>query len=200
MSFHSKFVGSTFQHVGLFLTAGALVGLVSSAAACSSDSNNDPAKGGASAAGSGSGGTSSTSAGTGTNDAGKANDNGGTGNVAGSDAASGGAPDESGGTAAGGNSQGGSSATAGSSSGGSDSGTMPGDDNWACVEAGGSCICQNNANPKDANSCTGTYKCCFAVPLGASTRCQCQDPYTSKCEDLAHALTKDGKVVDHCPP
>jgi hypothetical protein len=81
---------------------------------------------------------------------------------------------------------------------GSGDGTLPGNDVWNCIAGGTSCICQNNADPNSANTCTGTYPCCFASPLGASTRCQCQDPYTSKCSDFADAF--GGKVVDHCPP
>ncbi|HVY32596.1 MAG TPA: hypothetical protein VHB79_38935 [Polyangiaceae bacterium] len=203
MSFHPPQASSTFRHLGLLLAAGALTGLFAGAAACSSDSSDDSAAGGSSASGSGSGGTSSSSGGDNNNDAGKASNSGGTtsnngGTTAGGNAAAGGEPDNGGGTASGGTSHGGTSSAAGSSSGGSS--TLPGDDNWACIQAGTSCICQNNSNPKDASVCTGTYKCCFAVPLGASTRCQCQDPYTSKCEDLAHALSSDGRVVDHCPP
>jgi hypothetical protein len=209
MALHSKQASSTLSKLGLLLTASAVAGLFGTAAACSSDSSDDPAKGGSSASGSSSGGTSANGAGESNNDAGTASNNGGTasnngGTSTGGDTASGGMPDENGGTAAGGKNQGGTSSSAGSSSGGSSSGgssssNLPGDDNWTCVEAGGSCICQNNANPKDANSCTGTYKCCYAVPLGGSTRCQCQDPGTSKCEDLAHFFGPQGKVVDSCP-
>lgn len=204
MAFHSKQASSTFSHLGLLLTATAVASLLGAAAACSSDSSDGPATGGTSASGSSSGGTSSNNAGEGNSDAGKASNTGGSGSGAtGGDTASGGMPDENGGTAAGGKNSGGSSSggkdSGGSSSGGSSSSNLPGDDNWACVEAGGSCVCQNNSNPKDASVCTGTYKCCYAVPLGASTRCQCQDPGTSKCEDLAHFFGPDGKVVDSCP-
>jgi hypothetical protein len=69
---------------------------------------------------------------------------------------------------------------------------------WACIEGGTSCICQSGALPRDASICAKTYPCCFTAPLGAVTRCQCQDPGQSKCSDLA-AFT-GGTVVTTCPP
>jgi len=200
MSVHSARPSTVFQPLP-FLLAGAFTALLATAAACSSDSKDDPAKGGASASGASSGGSSSSTAGKGANDAGKASSAGGTvDDGTGGDASPGGAPgDGGGGDAAGAQGDGGSSpGTGGSSSAGSGNGTLPGDDVWNCVAGGTSCICQNNADPNSANTCTGTYPCCFAIPLGASTRCQCQDPYTSKCSDFADAF--GGKVVDHCPP
>jgi hypothetical protein len=204
MSFHSTHGSSVVRPLRLLL-ASALTGLVATAAACSSDSTDDPAKGGTSASGSANGGTASSTAGKGANDAGKASGTGGTvAEGAGGEPASGGAPENGGGAAAGTTGNGGSSSgTAGSggaSAGSGGGGALPGNDVWNCVEAGGSCICQNNGDAQSANVCTGEYKCCFALPLGAATRCQCQDPGASKCSDLAGVFGPSGKVVDHCPP
>lgn len=185
-----------------FLLAATLTGLVAALTACSSESKDAPAKGGTSAMDSETGG-SSNSAGKATSDAGKSGNTGGASDDgAAGDTSSGAAPDD-GGTAAagasdGGSPSGGSSSGVGGSAGSGNGATLPGDDVWNCIEAGTSCICQNNGDPKSANSCTATYKCCFTIPLGTTTRCQCQDPYSSKCSDLASF--NSGKVVDHCPP
>lgn len=201
MSFHPMPAFSGFRPLR-FLLASALTGLVASAAACSSDSKDDPAKGGTSA--SGGGGTASNNAGKSANDAGKASGAGGTvSEGAGGDTPSGGAPDDGSGAAAGAPSDGGSSSgTGGSSSAGSGNGvgTLPGNDVWNCIAAGTTCICQNNGDPSNANTCTGTYECCFAGPFANGTRCQCQDPNTSTCSDLASVFGPSGRVVDHCPP
>lgn len=201
MPIYSLPTSSTNDARNLLLTA-VLTSLLASASACGSDAKDDPGKGGSSAAGSSHGGTSST--------AGKGS-SGGTksGGSAGSaeqptlgGASEGGASSDDGGSGGNAESSGGSSAGTGGSSGGSGSGdgTLPGNGVWNCIEAGTSCICQNNGDPKSTNVCTGTYECCFAVPLGESTRCQCQDPGTSKCSDLAGVFGPTGKVVDHCPP
>jgi len=199
MSFRPLLTATAVRPLPLLL-ATALVGLVATTPACSSSSPDDATKSDPSSAGAGgtTGGKSSSTAGNGLGGAGKTSTLGGASSDGGAGDESSGAEPEGGGGASAGNSSSGGSSSGGAGSGGS--GTLPGNDVWSCIAAGTSCICQNNADPKDASTCTGTYECCFAVPLGNSTRCQCQDPYTSKCEDLAGVFGDAGKVVAHCPP
>jgi len=94
---------------------------------------------------------------------------------------------------------GGATAHAGSSLGGSASAgeTSSGGEIWGCIEAGGVCICQNDTDKAHESVCTGTYKCCATIPFAGATRCQCQDPGTTKCvDDPANNV----KVVAKCPP
>ncbi len=116
--------------------------------------------------------------------------------------ASSGGTSSSGGAASGGSASGGAATGGASASGGATGtgGAGAGDKTWACVEAGGSCICDDDAQPDstDPKACTGTYPCCFTAHLGPVTRCQCQDPGGSACSDLAAYL--GGEVFETCPP
>jgi hypothetical protein len=175
------------RHLPAMLVGGAgagLLGLLLATAACSSDSKSDSST-------AGKGGTSTSSAG-GSADGG-APDSGGSSSGGSSTGGS-----SKGGTAAGGTATGGSAAggtaTGGTASGGA---TGSGGGIWGCVEAGGSCICQNNTDKQHESVCTATYECCFTLPFAGAIRCQCQDPGNTKCEAPAGS---GAEVVDKCPP
>ena len=176
---HTTAIGLWFLGVSLGL-----------AVACGSDDDDDDGAAGSPQAGhagttSGGGGSSGNAdnAGAGMSDAGEPDGGGGDSTATGGTSSDGG--------------RGGSAGTSGTAG---TAGTSSTATDWACVEAGGACICQSNSGSQGGQTvCTGTYNCCYTLPVASFTRCQCQTLDEASCKAFDNS-DYGTAVVDHCPP
>jgi hypothetical protein len=177
-----------FSRTKHYALASLLLAGLASTAACSSDSGGDSST---------NGGSAGTSSNTGGSSAGTKNEGGSTAGTKNEGGSTAGTKTEGGGDSGGNSSSGGSggglpvAGSAGTSAAGS-SGTSY----WACIEAGGACICQNNSDAAHESVCMQTYMCCGTIPVGSATRCQCQNDATF-CKDNPDYNIKH---VASCPP